>query len=463
LSNNTSVNIIFGIMQGSPFLTPPANTSESTLALVSLGRAHVPAILSGPSPKEPNGQIINTRFGAYPHSTLLNLPWGTQVLASNVGALNRRRGTKRKQKEAGISNNRDTNSDEEALEFEAAASGFAHVLIPTPESWTVSLPHRTQVVYTPDYSFILQRIFARPGTKIIEAGAGSGSFTHASARAVFNGYPSQYPEKDLQAFGKVFSFEYHEPRYESLTQEIKDHGLSEIVHVTHRDVYEGGFCLDDKTSPNADAIFLDLPAPWLALPYLTRSPNKMGVSPLNADASVHICSFSPCIEQAQKTVATLREMGWVNVTMSALHHSRIDVRRERIGLQEEGLKGGVPFPADVDEALSRLRELENKTSDFIERRKKQMEALKLQGSPSIFPDDEPGVRGGPDSKKARLASLHASIQGRKVFKEGRLVHRTEPELKTHTSYLVFGILPREWTEVLISSDKPRVEPQVTKE
>ena len=32
-----------------------------------------------------------------------------------------------------------------------------------------------------------------------------------------------------------------------------------------------------------------------------------------------------------------------------------------------------------------------------------------------------------------------------MFKEGRLVHRTEPELKTHTSYLVFAVLPREWT------------------
>jgi len=27
-----------------------------------------------------------------------------------------------------------------------------------------------------------------------------------------------------------------------------------------------------------------------------------------------------------------------------------------------------------------------------------------------------------------------------------LIHRSEPELKTHTSYLVFAILPRDWTE-----------------
>ena len=59
----------------------------------------------------------------------------------------------------------------------------------------MALPHRTQVVYTPDYSYILQRLKVRPGSRIIEAGAGSGSFTHASARAVFSGYPGGQNDK----------------------------------------------------------------------------------------------------------------------------------------------------------------------------------------------------------------------------------------------------------------------------
>lgn len=29
---------------------------------------------------------------------------------------------------------------------------------------------------------------------------------------------------------------------------------------------------------------------------------------------------------------------------------------------------------------------------------------------------------------------------------GRVVHRTEPDLKNHTSYLVFAVLPQEWSE-----------------
>ncbi len=49
---------------------------------------------------------------------------------------------------------------------------------------------------------------------------------------------------------------------------------------------------------------------------------------------------------------------------------------------------------------------------------------------------------------ARLKEVEASTKEfhEKIFNEGRLVHRSEPELKTHTSYLVFAVLPREWTE-----------------
>jgi tRNA (adenine57-N1/adenine58-N1)-methyltransferase len=38
------------------------------------------------------------------------------------------------------------------------------------------------------------------------------------------------------------------------------------------------------------------------------------------------------------------------------------------------------------------------------------------------------------------------LASRKLFKEGRLVHRTEPEVKTHTSYLTFATLPTVWSE-----------------
>ena len=34
------------------------------------------------------------------------------------------------------------------------SKGWGQVLYPTPELWTVTLPHRTQILYTPDISMV---------------------------------------------------------------------------------------------------------------------------------------------------------------------------------------------------------------------------------------------------------------------------------------------------------------------
>lgn len=179
------------------------------------------------------------------------------------------------------------------------------MLAPTAETWTASLPHRTQVVYTPDSSYILHKLGVRPGSVLIEAGAGSGSFTHAGVRAVYRGYPDgregvggegdvvveremvKEGEGRAGRKGKVWSFEFHKERVGKLREEIEKHGLDGLVEIVHRDVCKEGFLIKRKktqngevkdgvgengdegeeedveyVSPEATAIFLDLPAPW---------------------------------------------------------------------------------------------------------------------------------------------------------------------------------------------------------
>jgi tRNA (adenine57-N1/adenine58-N1)-methyltransferase len=460
----------------SPFLHTGAVASVDKLAIIHLKRdLQIPAILKDHDEDDEGyseGKVVNTRFGSFPHSTLIGLPWGTQVRASKVDTGSRgRRGKmeekKRKREESdstehpnktpklGELEEQDGNAStpttvKEETQAVVAASGFIHLLPPTPESWTSSLPHRTQVVYTPDYSYILHRVRARPGTNIIEAGAGSGSFTHASARAVFSGYPDEVsePPKKRQKTGKVWSFEFHEQRHEKLQKEVQDHGLEGMVHITHRDVCENGFLVDGK-SPMAESVFLDLPAPWLALPHLARSrppPSKteLGdastridespsentslISPLNPTAPVHICTFSPCIEQVQRTVSVMRQLGWVDICMVEVAAKRFEIRRDRIGIDNGAQRGLQTTPASVDEALQRLIEVEGTFKNFHENGEK-FEAKKDKGT-------------NPNSKTKIIESLVE----KKVYKEGKLVHRTEPEVKTHTSYLVFAVLPQEWTD-----------------
>ncbi|EKD03910.1 hypothetical protein A1Q2_01923 [Trichosporon asahii var. asahii CBS 8904] len=148
-------------------------------------------------------------------------------------------------------------------------SGYLHLLRPTPELWTLSLPHRTQILYMPDIAYITMRLGVRVGGRVIEAGTGSGSMTHSLSRAVG---PS----------GHVHSFEYHKARFEKAGNVCKD-GFGDVE--------------------NVEAIFLDLPAPWEAIPFAVKNLNV-----------TRICCFSPCIEQVLKTATTLREEGFTDVS-----------------------------------------------------------------------------------------------------------------------------------------------------
>jgi tRNA (adenine57-N1/adenine58-N1)-methyltransferase len=319
---------------------------------------------------------------------------------------------------------------------------------------------------------------------------------------VFNGYPEETKAADItngdtgvpckrrRRRGGVYSFEFHAPRAKQLGEELEEHGLGSLVTVTNRDVYGDGFCLDDNAGPDADVIFLDLPAPWLALKHLTRSPPSQAVlksmtegetptpegaastqqstteqkpfrSPLNPHKAVRICTFSPCIEQVTKTVSAMRALGWLEIGMAEIQAKRLEVRRERVGLQEEGLRGANPSAASVQEAVQRLRDVEGRAKIFHGLQKEKQEEVmrraeaKKRGEkvPTLKEAREAGktksrvsdVGAVPPSKHDRLEKAKKELEKRELFKEGRLIHRTEPELKTHTSYLVFAVLPREWS------------------
>lgn len=167
-----------------------------------------------------SGQQLHNRYGDYPHSDMVGLQYGTQM------------SSKRK-------------------------SGFIFLLHPTPELWTLALPHRTQILYAPDISYIMSKLRVGPGSTVIEAGTGSGSFTHSFARSI-------------GPTGKIFTFEFHKQRCETARAEFITHGLFNdgVVKLTHRNVCKNGFGIPDLEY-YADAVFLDLPAPWEAVPHLT--------------------------------------------------------------------------------------------------------------------------------------------------------------------------------------------------
>ena len=84
-------------------------------------------------------------------------------------------------------------------------------------------------------------------------------------------------------------------------------GIGHLITVTCKDVCGkqygiGGF---DQGQHSVDAVFLDLPEPWLAIDHA-----KFILKP-----GRHICCYSPCMEQVMRTCDSLRGAGFHSVTM----------------------------------------------------------------------------------------------------------------------------------------------------
>lgn len=157
------------------------------------------------------GKVFQTKFGALKHDEIVGRPYGTKVHSSK---------------------------------------GYVHILQATPELWTLALPHRTQILYTTDISLIIAQLQLKPGSVCIEAGTGSGSLSHSIGRTI-------------APTGQLHTFDFHEERVSKARLEFEKHGFSSIVTVKHGDVCEHGFGLSNV----ADAVFLDLPLPWKAIPF----------------------------------------------------------------------------------------------------------------------------------------------------------------------------------------------------
>lgn len=183
--------------------------------------------------------------------------------------------------------------------------GYGFVLQMNPELWTVNLPHRTQILYTPDISMILMELEIKPGSIVIEAGTGSGSLSHAIIRAV-------------KEHGHLYTFDFHEARVQAATEEFTKHGFKEYVTAQHRDVCTDGFT--EELNGKADAIFLDLPNVYVGIKHAAKALKSTG----------RFCGFSPCIEQSQATCEELEKFGFFEVHTIELLQSELIVKEKHI-------------------------------------------------------------------------------------------------------------------------------------
>jgi tRNA (adenine57-N1/adenine58-N1)-methyltransferase len=152
-------------------------------------------------------------------------------------------------------------------------------LRPTLSEYVLKMPRGAQVIYPKDLAMITIWADVYPGSRVFEAGTGSGALTMALLRAVGDR-------------GRVVTYEVREEFARTAMKNIERY-LGQIATLTlrRRDVYEG---IDPADGP-FDRVVLDLPEPWRVVPHAATVLDTGGV----------YLSYVPTVPQVVQTVEAL--------------------------------------------------------------------------------------------------------------------------------------------------------------
>jgi tRNA (adenine57-N1/adenine58-N1)-methyltransferase catalytic subunit len=158
------------------------------------------------------------------------------------------------------------------------------LLKPTTHDFIMHSVRRTQIMYPKDIGIILLKLSLSSGLKVLEIGTGSGAMTVAVASAV---KPS----------GRVHTYEARDEFADIAERNLRRASVWDYVTV-HRADASTGIEGDDF-----DAAIVDVGDPWPLIPKIHRA--LRGGAPF--------VSFSPTMNQVEKTTETLGKTGFVNV------------------------------------------------------------------------------------------------------------------------------------------------------
>jgi tRNA (adenine57-N1/adenine58-N1)-methyltransferase len=175
-----------------------------------------------------------------------------------------------------------------------------HALRPLIRDRILKTDRRTQVLYPKDIGYLLLQLDVASGSRVVEAGTGSGALTMALASAV-------------RPDGRVYTYEIN-PKFQRVAAgNIERAGLAEYVELKEGDVTGG---IDEE---GVDAVILDLATPWAVVPLAYEALAGGGV----------FASFSPTIEQVMKTVSEIREHTFIDVETVELIMRNITVAENK--------------------------------------------------------------------------------------------------------------------------------------
>jgi tRNA (adenine57-N1/adenine58-N1)-methyltransferase len=160
-----------------------------------------------------------------------------------------------------------------------------------------SLRREAQTIGPKDIASLLLNADVRPGSRVVEGGSGTGSLTLALARAV-------------GPTGSVVSYDLRPAALEAARRNLRHAGLESVVEFREGDVRS------TISERDVDAVFLDIPDPWAAVPSAWEALRPGG----------HLASFSPNMEQVKETAAAIRKKPFVDQRTIELIEREMEVR-----------------------------------------------------------------------------------------------------------------------------------------
>ncbi len=161
------------------------------------------------------------------------------------------------------------------------------LLRPSLADLTGTLERKAQIILPKDASRILYELGVGPGDRVLESGIGSGAATVALAWAV-------------GATGQVVVQELREDFRDFAVENLRRANLADRVAVHLGDLTQGRH---PAIAGPFDAVLLDQPEPWLAVPQLTSV-----LAP-----GARIACYTPQVSQMEATFRVLTDAGFVQV------------------------------------------------------------------------------------------------------------------------------------------------------
>lgn len=171
------------------------------------------------------------------------------------------------------------------------------VLRPTIEDMVIKFARKTQIIYPKDLGMIITKSGIHSGSKVIEAGTGSGATTAFIAYHVM-------PD------GHVYSYELREEFQEIARKNLDRLGLLKYVTLKLKDARIG---FDES---DIDAAVIDVGDPWDLINAVWRSLRPSGM----------VAVVTPTVNQAERLVKSMKDSNFVAIETIEILMRHMEIR-----------------------------------------------------------------------------------------------------------------------------------------